>query len=123
MRAWKRSWIALNDKKIMSLIGISMKAGKVASGEFAVEKAVKTASASVVIVSTQASANTKKKFRNMCEYYKTPYYEFGDKTELGRAIGKEFRASLAVTDENLGKALEKQIQMSDTNLLHSTESN
>lgn len=113
----------MNDKKIMSLIGISMKAGKVASGEFAVEKAVKTANAYVVIVSTQASANTKKKFRNMCEYYKTPYYEFGDKTELGRAIGKEFRASLAVTDENLGKALEKQIQMSDANLLHSTESN
>ena len=111
MKAWKRSWIALNHKKIISLIGISMKAGKIASGEFATEKAVKTGKAFLVIVSAEASANTKKKFRNMCEYYKTPYYEFGEKTELGAAIGKEFRASLAVTDENLGKALEKQLEM------------
>ena len=98
-------------KKIISLIGISMKAGKVASGEFATEKAVKTGKAFLVIVADEASDNTKKKFRNMCEYYKTPYYEFGEKTELGRAIGKEFRASLAVTDENLGKALEKQFEI------------
>ena len=101
----------MSHKKIISLIGISMKAGKIASGEFATEKSVKTGKSFLVIVSAEASANTKKKFRNMCEYYKTPYYEFGEKTELGAAIGKEFRASLAVTDENLGKALEKQLEM------------
>ena len=47
----------------------------------------------------------------MCEYYQVPFYEFGEKTELGNAIGKEFRASLAVTDENLASALEKQLTL------------
>ena len=32
------------------------------------------------------------------------------KEELGRAMGKEFRASLAVTDENLAAAMEKQLK-------------
>lgn len=99
----------MNKQKAMSLIGLSMKAGKVFSGEFSTEKAVKTGKAYMVIVSEEASANTKKKFRNMCEFYHVPYHEFGEKTELGRAIGKEFRASIAVTDENLAAALEKQL--------------
>ena len=100
----------MNKQKIMSLIGLSMKAGKVASGEFSVEKAVKTGNAYVVIVSDEASANTKKKFKNMCEFYHVPYYEFADKTELGVAIGKEYRSSLAIKDENLAKALENQFK-------------
>lgn len=101
----------MNKNKVISLIGLSMKAGKIASGEFATEKSVKTGKAYLVITAEEASDNTKKKFRNMCEYYQVPYYEFGQKTELGRAIGKEFRASLAVTDENLAKALMKQLTM------------
>lgn len=101
----------MNRNRVISLIGLSMKAGKIASGEFATEKAVKTGKAYLVIAAEEASDNTKKKFRNMCEYYQVPYYEFGGKVELGRAIGKEFRASLAVTDENLAAALEKQLTL------------
>ena len=47
---------------------------------------------------------------NMCTYYEVPCYDFGGKEELGRAMGKEFRASLAVTDENLAAAMEKQLK-------------
>lgn len=101
----------MNKNKVLSLIGLSMKAGKIASGEFATEKAVKTGKAYLVVVAEEASDNTRKKFRNMCEYYQVPFYEFGEKTELGNAIGKEFRASLAVTDENLASALEKQLTL------------
>ena len=63
----------------------------------------------MVIVSEAASENTKKKFRNMCDYYQVPIYFFGEKEELGHAIGKEFRASLAVLDDGLAKAIEKNI--------------
>ena len=42
-----------------------------------------------MVVAAEASDNTRKKFRNMCEYYQVPFYEFGEKTELGNAIGKE----------------------------------
>ena len=58
----------MNKNKVLSLIGLSMKAGKIASGEFATEKAVKTGKAYLVVVAAEASDNTRKKFRNMCEY-------------------------------------------------------
>ena len=95
--------------KAYGMIGMAMKAGKVASGEFATEKAVKSGKAALVIVSETASENTKKKFRNMCDYYKVPICFFGEKEELGHAIGKEFRASLAVLDTGLAKAIEKKV--------------
>lgn len=99
----------MNHKKVLSLIGLAMKAGIIKSGEFATEKAVKTGTAYLVIVSDLASDNTKKKFGNMCLYYEVPIYYFGSKEDLGGAIGKEFRASLAVVDENLAKAIEKEM--------------
>ena len=99
----------MKPNKILSLLGLAMKAGKVKIGEFAVEKAVKTGLAYLVIVSESASDNTKKKFGNMCLYYEVPIYYYGSKEELGSCIGKEFRASLAVMDENFAKAIENEI--------------
>lgn len=90
-----------NDKKIYSLIGLCQKAGCVKAGEFMTEKAVKSGLATLVIVAADSSDNTKKKFKNMTDFYETPYREFGDKDNLGNSIGCEFRASLAITNKGL----------------------
>ena len=100
----------MSQNKVLSLIGLATKAGKVTSGEFSTEKSVKTGHANIVIVSEEASENTKKKFRNMCTYYEVPLYFLSDKESLGRAMGKEFRASLAVQDENFAKAIMKALE-------------
>ena len=99
------------DKKILNLIGLATKAGKAPSGEFSTEKAVKEGKAAMVIVSEEASENTKKMFRNMCTYYEVPYFEFGSKEELGHATGREMRASLAVQDAGFSEAMKKQLCM------------
>jgi len=91
------------------MLGLAQKAGKVASGEFATEKAVKGKKASVVIVADDSSENTKKRFSDMCNYYNVPIYFYSNKDALGHAIGKEFRASLAVMDEGFGKQIQKRI--------------
>lgn len=95
----------MKQNKITSLLGIAMKAGKVASGEFMTENAIKDGSAHLVLLAKDCSNNTKKKFHNSCTYYEVPCYEIEDKEELGRCIGKEFRASLAVTDEGFANTL------------------
>ncbi len=100
-----------NRQKTLNLIGLATKAGKTASGEFSTEKAVKGGKAYLVIVSEEASQNTKKMFTNMCTYYKVPICFFGRKGELGRAMGKEMRASLAVVEEGLAKAIVKQMNI------------
>lgn len=99
----------MNQNKTLSLIGLAQKAGKIASGEFLTEKAIKEGTTGLVIVSSEASDNTKKRFKNMCAYRNVPLYFFGSKTELGWAMGKEFRTSLAVLDEGLSKAIEKRL--------------
>ncbi len=85
----------MNDR-ILSLLSLAAKAGKVAGGEMLVEKSVKEGSASLVILSKEASKNTTKKFSNMCNFYHVPLYVYGTKEELGRFTGKEFRASVAI---------------------------
>lgn len=98
----------MTDKnKLFGLLGLAVKAGKVQSGEFSTEKLVKSGRAFLVIVSEDASDNTKKMFRNMCAYYKVPYFEIGGREELGNAMGKQMRVSLAVSDEGFSKAMMK----------------
>lgn len=100
-----------NRKKILNLLGLATKAGKTASGEFMAEKAVKSGKACLVLVSEEASENTRKMFLNMCTYYKVPMYVFGKKEELGHSMGKEMRASLAITDAGFSKALKSELEL------------
>lgn len=96
------------------MLGIAEKAGNVASGEFSTEKSIKEGKAFLVIVADDASENTKKSFQNMTDFYEVPMYIYGSKEELGRAIGKEFRASLAITNEGLAKSVEDKIKLETT---------
>lgn len=98
-----------NRQKVINLIGLATKAGKTVSGEFSTEKAVKSKKAYLVMVSKEASDNTKKMFTNMCTYYRVPICYFGKKDELGHAMGKEMRASLAVVDKSFAEAIVKQM--------------
>ena len=99
--------------KAYGMIGMAMKAGKLVSGEFATEKAVKSHQAFLVIVSAEASENTKKMFRNMCSFYHVPMYLYAPKETLGHAIGKEYRASLAVLDEGFAANLIEKLKIAD----------
>ena len=62
--------------KVLSLIGLAMKAGRCASGEMMTESETKS----------------------------------GDKDTLGHAMGKEFRASLAILDEGFADGILKELK-------------
>lgn len=99
----------IKSDKALSLLGIAARANHIASGEFQTEHAVKSGEAYLVMVANDASENTKKKFRRMCEYYRVPMEIYATRDELGHCIGKEFRASLAVTDKGLAESVEKKL--------------
>lgn len=101
----------MQQDRILSMLGLAAKAGKVTSGEFSTEKAVKQGTAFLVLVSEEASDNTRKMFRNMCSFYQVPMYIYAPKEALGHAIGKQFRASVAVLDEGFAKSLEKKLKL------------
>ncbi|MBO4879732.1 MAG: ribosomal L7Ae/L30e/S12e/Gadd45 family protein [Clostridia bacterium] len=89
-------------EKLRSAIGFAMKAGKVAAGEFAADKALKNGSARLIAVDAAASDNTKKQWQSACEFRKRPLVFIED---MGSAIGKNGRMVAAVTDENFSKMI------------------
>ena len=80
------------------------------SGEFQTVEAVRSGTAWLVIIAQDASANTKKLFKDKCSFYEIPVYEYGTKEDLGRAIGKDLRSSLGVCDAGLAAAVIKQLE-------------
>ena len=94
---------------VLQLLGLAQKAGCVKSGEFMAENMIKEGKSFHCIIATDASDNTKKHFSDMCSYRDIPYAEYSDKEGLGRAIGKEIRATLCVTDEGLAGQIHKKM--------------
>ncbi len=90
-----------------SLIGLATRGGKTVSGDTAVLSAIRDGTARLVIISEEASERTRKKFHDKCAYYRVSCIEHGTLEELGRAVGKPFRAVAAVTDEGLAGAVLK----------------
>ncbi|MDO4187824.1 MAG: ribosomal L7Ae/L30e/S12e/Gadd45 family protein [Lachnospiraceae bacterium] len=99
--------------RALQLLSLAQRAGKVQSGEFKTEESVKTGQARLVIIASDASDNTKKRFSNMCDFYNVPIIVYSNKDEIGHFIGREFRASVAVTDEGLANKILTLSEMSN----------
>lgn len=97
------------NEKIKRYLGLAKNAGKAVSGEFSTDRAVKRGKAFLVIVAEDASDATKKEFTDMCTYYHVPCIIHGIKDELGKSVGCEYRACVAVCDEGLAKAITKSL--------------
>lgn len=90
---------------VLGMLGLCAKAGKLKSGEFSVDAAIKSGTAWAVIIADDASDNTKKSFTDSCSFYEVPYKIFGTKELLGHAIGKATRATIAITDEGFAESI------------------
>ena len=101
--------------RVLSMLGLAAHAGAVDSGGFAVEKAVKSMKAELVILSADAQKNTVKQFTNMCEFYKVPLRYYGTKDSLGHAIGRGERSSVAVKNKGFAGSLLKLLDSDPTN--------
>lgn len=102
--------------KIYGLLGLCQRAGKCKSGEFAVEKSIKSGKSFLVIIPEDASDNTKKKFRNMTTYRSVPYQELGTKETLGHQLGRSERSSISIEDPGFAQAMIKYIDGGNVNV-------
>lgn len=98
------------DERALGVIGMAQRAGKAESGEFKALKALQAGRVFAVIVAEDASENTRKRFRDKCAFYGAAFELFSTKERLGRAIGKETRAVIALSDEGLSKAVLKLLK-------------
>jgi ribosomal protein L7Ae-like RNA K-turn-binding protein len=100
------------DKKFLSLLSLCQRSGNLLSGEFSCERSLQIEEACLVIVSEDASDNTKKKFVNKSFYYNVPCYVYGDREIMSNVIGKQNRTSLVVIEANFAKQIEDVIKLS-----------
>ena len=96
----------------LQLLGICRISSHVEAGEERCESAVKSGKACLVILSEDASANTRKKFHDKGSFYQIPILDvpYG-KEQLGMAMGMSQRSCLAVTDRGLTEKMQKIIAM------------
>ncbi|WP_028561392.1 L7Ae/L30e/S12e/Gadd45 family ribosomal protein [Paenibacillus pinihumi] len=93
-------------KKVLSSLGMAMRAGKLVTGDETVLKAVRSGKAKLVLVAGDASDNTKKKFRDKCNSYNVAMVVALDRESIGDAIGKSERVLVAVTDQGFASMIE-----------------
>ncbi|AKO93804.1 YlxQ family RNA-binding protein [Priestia filamentosa] len=95
----------MNQEQWQSFLGLANRARKVISGEELVIKDVRRNAISLVILSRDASANTAKKVMDKCSYYSVPVKLVEDRFLLGKAIGKDSRVVVGITDAGFAKKM------------------
>lgn len=101
----------MNEQKIVNLLSMAQRAGKVASGDFAVQKAVQGNKAKLILVAADAAVETQKKYQHLASEAKIDLYYLLDREALGHCIGKEYRAVAAVLDAGFANAMTKLCQV------------
>lgn len=91
--------------KILNLLGIAKRAGKLTTGEGKTIESVRDQSARVVFLASDASHNTSKKVKNKCSYYKIPLIDKYSNMELSQATGASNRVALSIADSGFSKKL------------------
>ena len=89
-------------------LGLAQKAGKVASGDFAVRSAWKSGKAKLLVVAEDAAPNSKKDMYYLAEVAGVEVVELLTRDELGYAIGKAKRTAVVITDTNFAKMINKK---------------
>lgn len=93
------------DTRVLRLLGLAMRAGKLALGEGRAEDSIRLKKGKLLILAADASDNTRKKFQDKCVYYHTPLLTVADRYELGACLGREFAVVAAVEDVGFAKRL------------------
>jgi len=93
--------------KIIGMISLAKKAGKVKDGLYQCKIEIESGRAKLVIISCDAKDNTLDQIVSRCKAKNIPYIKYSDKKTLGKCIGKPPKTAIAVCDENFSGAILK----------------
>lgn len=88
--------------KINGALGFCAKAGKLKSGEFAVDQAIKAKKAKLIVLDLTASDGTKKKWQDACDFYSVRLIIMDSP---GKLMGKKDNMVFAVLDDNFASMI------------------
>ena len=106
-------WRVKTMDKVLGMIGLAKRAGKIASGEFMCDKAIKSGQSRLIIIASDISENSKKALCDACKYYGVEYIQYATSEELGKFSGSEKRVVVSVNDDNFKNAILSKIERID----------
>ncbi len=93
--------------KLLGMVGLAVRAGKVRFGTYMTERAIADGSAKAVVVSADIGGDNRKKIEDKCAERRVPLVFCSTRAELSRSVGKRNIAALCICDENLAAAVLK----------------
>lgn len=88
-------------------MGFAQKSGNLVSGENTVEMYVPRRKISLIVITDDATDNTKEKFISMATRFNVPYIVYGNREDLSHAIGKYNRAVYGISNKKFSRELRK----------------
>lgn len=92
----------MNEQRARTMIGFAARARQCVLGATAVEGAIRSKKAKLVLLDKDCAENTKKNYQNLCSHYKIPYIEL---TDPGAAAGKPGRICLAILQQQFAEQI------------------
>ncbi len=96
----------MNDK-LFRIIGLACRAGKIEAGEAKAEDRIRHKKSKLIVMAEDASENTVKKFKKLCEDYGVKLIIAGNREILGNYTGRAFAVVLTVSDSGFAKTMQE----------------
>lgn len=108
--------------KLLNLIGLAQKAGRLAVGEEPTGAAARARDARLILVAADAAENSVRRVRHFADAGQCLWCRIGaDKDALGRAVGRSSCAMLTVTDIGFAEAIAKKLAEGDERFAETAE--
>nr|WP_162990611.1 ribosomal L7Ae/L30e/S12e/Gadd45 family protein [Maliibacterium massiliense] len=93
----------MNEDRLRTAIGLAARAGKLASGDTACQKAMRMHSAKLLLIDATASAGTQRRMIQLCQQYDVPYALVPAACMAAQAAGRDTSKLFAIQEANLAQ--------------------
>ncbi len=95
---------------MLSVLGLARRANKTAVGFDLISQKAREGSVALLLLAQDCSEATKKAYRNKCRFYHIPWEEYGMAETIGKSVGRQKIAAVAVCDEGFCTLLYKKLR-------------
>lgn len=99
----------MTNNKVMGLIGLCAKAGKLTYGTDVCIELIQKKKAKLIIVAQNAAERTKKNMKFICDNNKVNICFYGEIEDLSHSIGKQNKAVIGIREVNFANQILKII--------------
>ena len=99
----------MKEEKVLNLLHMSRKAGKLTLGFDACERSCHSGHSKLILVASDLAEKQKLKITSVAEAYNVKWVEIGTKKLLGEAFNTRNLGIISVDDQNFAKGIKKWI--------------